>query len=587
VGDGSPGGLGSQTTFRVLGELTVLVGGRRTAPPQGNLARLLGTLLLSPGDPVGEKRLLELTWGPDRGSRHALQCAISRLRTWLIEIGNGDGRAARLLRLGQAYQLRIDAEHVDIGRFWSHVRCGRLATDPATRVHHLWSALGEWRGAILGGYATELEEDPVVRLAERTRVESACELADLALRQPRPAQAQVLGALLDVADQAPYDEALHARVVRLLYSCGRRAEAVREAERVRARLAEDLGLDPSQELRTAHAHALKEPETAPRPAELPPDTVDFTGRRAELRGIVDWLTPALPPSLTNATRIAAITGMPGVGKSALAIHAAHRLAPLYADGWLYADLKARTGTPEDPATVLDRFLRALGVRHGHKDTSLAERESTFRTLIATRTILVVLDDAASAEQVRPLLPGVSLSGVLVTSRRYLSGVAGARLIDLDVLAPDEATALLRTVANRKDVTLRLAGEIANACDHLPLAVRIAGVRLSTRPLLRPRELATALRDECRRLDELAVGDLTIRSVLDSSYRCLDEAAQRTLCALGATDAEDITADRYSRPQLEALVDARLLDTLGGGRYRLRDLVRLYAAETAQQHVRAR
>jgi len=564
-------------TFSVLGELTVLVDGLETAPPNGNLARLLGALLLSPGDPVSEKRLLELTWGPDKGSRHALQCAISRLRTWL------DGLDVGVLRLGQAYQLPVDADRVDIGRFWAHVRCGRRSTDPASRLQHLCSALGEWRGAVLGGHVAELTGDPVVRLVERTRVESACELADLALRLRRPAH--VLGALLDVADHAPYDEALHARVVRLLYSCGRRAEAVREAERVRARLAEDLGLDPSQELRTAHAYALRETAIVPTPAELPPDIVDFTGRRGPLKSIVDWLTPPLLPNPMNATRIAAVTGVPGVGKSALAVHAAHRLAPLYPDGWLYADLRGTTGVPADPAAVLDRFLRALGVRNLARDTSLAERESTYRTLMAARTMLVVLDDAAHAEQVRPLLPGISASGVLVTSRRHLSGIAGARLLDLDVLTPDDAVALLHAVAMRADLTPRLASEIATLCDRLPLAVRIAGLRLSTRPSLRPRELTAALRDECRRLDELTIGDLSIRSAFESSYRGLDEAGRQTLRALGATD-EEVPADRYASARLEALVDAKLLDPIGGGRFRVRGLVRLYARELRRPPLRA-
>ncbi|GAA0342969.1 tetratricopeptide repeat protein [Actinoallomurus spadix] len=333
---------------------------------------------------------------------------------------------------------------------------------------------------------------------------------------------------------------------------------------------------------------------APRPAELPPDAGDFSGRDAPVRE----LTRLLIDEEAKAVVISSIAGMAGVGKTTLAVHVAHGVENVFPDGRLYVDLRAYD-TPLDPADVLARFLRSLGVDGQKIPDTLDERAALYRSLLASRRVLVLLDNAADESQVRPLLPGTPTCAVLLTSRRRLAGLEGVHHMDLEVFASGPAVELLGRIAGAERVGAEpdAALEIAALCGGLPLAVRICGARLRTRPHWRLTDLTRRLRDERSRLDELAVGDLAVRAGLALSYAGLDADARRLFRLLGLLDAPDFAswvadallgvAPGQAERGLDQLLDARLLDvrSVDGPaiRYRFHDLVRVYARELAERH----
>jgi DNA-binding SARP family transcriptional activator len=586
--------------FRVLGELAVRSGDADLPLPGRTGQAVLGVLLLTPGAAVADERLLDLAWGPEKGSRRALQCTVSRVRAWL---DRHTGAACRLERTASSYRLHVPERSVDLIRFQVYARPGGAGEHPASQFARLSAALDEWRGPVLGGRPEWLSVDPVVRAIEQARVDCGCRLADLALRLGRTAEA--VPRLADLAAAAPYDEPVQARLVRLLHAIGRHAEAVRQVARVRRRFADDLGVAPSAEVHDAHVAGLRGAGPAvPVPAQLPPDVPDFTGRHQELQAITDVvLAGAERRGGSNGRRrsgavpVVAIAGMGGIGKSALAVHAAHRLAAAFDGGQLYADLRGGGEQPADPAEVVGWFLGALGVDGSARPLSIEERVALYRSRTAGRRVLVVVDNAVDERQVRPLIPGSAGCAVLVTSRATLIGLAGARLLELGLLPPADAVSLLGRVAGRGRLTGDpAAGEIVRLCDHLPLAVRIAGSRLAARPGWSLARLAAALHDEDRRLDNLAADDVAIRASLEVSYRGLAPAHRRAFRLLALLDAHDFpawaadaalaTPPKVAEAYLESLVAAKLVtvsgeDAAGQLRYGFPDLVRLYARECAR------
>jgi DNA-binding SARP family transcriptional activator len=567
--------------FLILGEFVILVGGRPVSLPGPSVRALLSAVLLTPGDVVGEDRLLELAWGPGKGTRRALQCAANRLREWLHRTaGPGFG----LGHTGSGYRLTVPDEAVDLVRFRRLSGAGAATGDPELRLGRLRAALDEWRGPVLGGRPDWLTADPFVRAVEQARIDCAGALADAAIRLGRPDDA--VAAVRRVAEAAPYDEPLQARLVRLLSTSGRSAEALRHVENVRRLLADELGTAPSRDLRVAHAVALQRDDRhSPVPQQLPPDVADFTGRDEPVRAITDRVLCGPGPS---APLVFGINGPAGAGTSTLAVHVAHRLAPVFVDGQLYADLRG----PASPGEVLDRFLRALGVAGAAVPGPVEDRIALYRSRTAGCRLLVVLDNAADEDQVRPLVPGAAGCAVLVAGRIVLTGLAGARPVPLGPLAPAEAVALLGKVSGRDGLAADPAcSVIAQRCGHLPLAVRVAGVRLATRPMLSPSRLADLLGDEDRRLDELAVrGGLATRPSLAAHYGELSEADRTALRRLALLRTASFpprvaaalldTSVRAATELLEALVDARLVDTCGAG-YGLPELVAVHARERAR------
>jgi tetratricopeptide (TPR) repeat protein/transcriptional regulator with XRE-family HTH domain len=340
------------------------------------------------------------------------------------------------------------------------------------------------------------------------------------------------------------------------------------------------------------------------PFQLPPDVTDFTGRDELVAGLCGLLAAAPSRSaLPDGVAVATIAGRAGAGKTALAVHVGHRLRGVFPDGQLYVQLAGAHPQPLDPGEVLGRFLRALGVDGALVPGGVQERAGLFRARTAHRRLLVVLDDAASEAQVRPLLPSGPGCRVLVTSRRPLVALEGARLVDLDGFDLEQALELLARIIGLDRVAAEPAAAraIVNWCGRLPLAVRIAGARLLARPRWPLVHLAGRLGDERRRLDELAVGDLEVRASVALTYQGLDRRQRRAFCRLGLLEASDFSAWAaaalldlellQAEELLEALVDARLLeaegrDQTGQLRYRFHDLIGLFARECAVEEPEA-
>ncbi|MFD0633448.1 NB-ARC domain-containing protein [Catenulispora yoronensis] len=324
------------------------------------------------------------------------------------------------------------------------------------------------------------------------------------------------------------------------------------------------------------------------PAQLPADVADFTGREAWSRRLVGLLGPS------DAVHVVVLSGIGGVGKSTLAVHAAHLAAAKFPDGQLFAGLRGTDRDSAEPGAVLGGFLRALGVDPGAVPDTLAERAALFRTVLAGRRVLIVLDDVRDAEQIRPLLPGVSGSAVVATSRSRLTGVPGARLLELGAFDAGEALGLFRAVAGDE----RIAGSegavrrVVAECGYLPLAVRILASRLAARPRWSAETLEERLRDETRRLDELRAGDLAVEATFRLGYEQLRPEQARAFRLLAVPDGPDfgvgaaaalLCRDEEAAEELaEELVDLCLVESPSPGRYRLHELLRMFARRVGDE-----
>ncbi|SFM87875.1 DNA-binding transcriptional activator of the SARP family [Pseudonocardia ammonioxydans] len=597
--------------YLLLGPLEARDGERRLVLPSGKVADLLAVLLVHVGQVVPRDRLVDLLWNgaPPRTAGAQLHSLISQLRRAL------GTDAAMLVTRPSGYLLDVDPADVDVGRFTELSREGRAqlaAGQAGAAADTLRAALALWRGSPLAGTgAAELvrtvvpgwEEDRLAVLEDRVD-------ADLASGRHGDLVAELDA---EVAGH-PLRERLRGQLMLALYRSGRRADALAVYARGRRVLAEELGLDPGPALQDLHGAMLTDdPGLSPAPAEapvgvpavpaqLPADIADFTGRAKQVDRIRDLIVDRLDTS--PAVVVAAIAGKAGVGKTTLAVHVAHQLRSRFPDGQLYVDLRGAEADPRDPADVLAQFVRALSARGATVPEQLDERAALYRSLVAGRRLLLVLDNAAAESQVRPLLPGDAGCAVLVTSRTPLSGLAGAVRVDLDVLEPDQSLQLLSRLVSpeRVDGEPQAAEQIVRWCGRLPLAIRVVGARLATRPHWTLARMAELLSDEHRRLDELAVGDLEVRASLALSCAGLDPAARRAFRLLGVLDVPDfapwvvaalLDVPRERADQLiEQLLDAQLLELAGpvGGeqaRYRFHDLIRVYAREVAAAEEPAR
>jgi DNA-binding SARP family transcriptional activator len=593
--------------FRILGPLEV----SRTGGPVRIASRrqrtVLATLLLDAGRTVPVERLTRAVWGersPDTARTQIHHC-VSLLRRRLDAPDLIGTRAA-------GYVVAATADHLDALAF---ERCCRTATllaaqgRPETAADELRRGLALWRGPALAELDSPLVAAAAHRLDDR-RLAAWEQLAELELTLGR--EHTLVVDLPGVLAEAPMRERLAELLMIALYRCGRQAEALETYQRVRSALVDSQALEPGAGLRELQRRVLtgdptlhgtraapdpvpaprgpRPPEPAPRgasgPAQLPPVPSDFTGREEPLERITAALCGP-----RSALPVVAISGLPGVGKSTLALRAADLVRPHFPDGQLHVDLAGARPDAMEPLAALGRCLRALGVPDAAQPESLDERAAAFRDRLADRRVLVVLDDAGSAGQVRPLLPGAATCAVLVTGRQRLTGLAGATHVPLEIFTPAEAAGLLTRVvgAARADAEPDAVEELGRLCGHLPLAVRIAAARLASRPGWRLSRMVAMLRDEVARLDELAAGDLQVRASLTVAYEALPPAA-RTLFRLAALlDAPRLpvfaVAAVLDRPYreaealLERLVDASLLEPVDG-RYRFHDLIRLFGRERA-------
>lgn len=577
--------------------------------PPGRRA-VLGLLALAGGEAMAKRELVDALWAdqPPRSAVNVLQTHVKHLRR-LLEPGRPSRSGSRVLpHTGGGYALDPDAADVDL---W-HVR--RLVAqaneahhdgDPARFAALLGEALRSWRGRPLADVPALARHPKVVALVAERR-ELLARYGDAMIAAG--AAADVLPDLAEAAAEQPLDEAAHARLIRAYHAVGRRAEAFRVYHDIRERLVEELGVDPGPELLAAHSALLHDDATAPaaepRPAlrvprQLPAAPHGFTGRTAEL-SVLDGLLPGRGRS-GGAVPIAAISGTAGVGKTALAVHWAHRVRDRFPDGQLYANLRGHAhGPPATPIEVLAQFLSALGVPAERVPVDLDTASALYRTLMTDRRTLVLLDNVAGPEQIRPLLPAGPGCLVVVTGRDRMAGLVaahGARQLTLDVLSPEEAVELLARVLGPERVRAEreAAGEFAKLCVHLPLALRIAAANLADQPWSGLEDHVAELRAG-NLLAALAVqGDeqTAVRTAFDLSCAALPAEARRLFRLLSLVPGADVgteavaalagTAPEEASRLLDRLAGAHLVEHHAPGRYRFHDLLRRYAAEQAERH----
>ncbi|GAA0925716.1 AfsR/SARP family transcriptional regulator [Nonomuraea longicatena] len=527
--------------------------------PQQRL--VLAALALAQGRTLSRAQLADVLWGaaePPRSAVGVIRTHVSRLRAVL-------GHAS-VVSAGDGYALGPAA--TDVADFDAHAADGRLR-----------EALDLWQGEALAGLPGEYAAGRRVWLAERRTTVLESLLED---EVGRGRHAECLAELTALRAEHPLRERLTGLLMRALHAAGRRSEAAGVYADTRRLLDERLGVEPSRALSETYreivaADPVRAPEARrPVPAQLPAAITDFTGRAA----LVEELTRALRPGAALA--ISALSGLGGIGKTALAVHVAHRVRADFPDGQLFTDLRGAGPDPADPAEVLAAFVRALGVEE--VPDGPAERSALFRSLLAERRVLLLLDNAADAAQLGPLLPGAASCAVLTTSRVRPTGLAGARQFALDVLDPGEALDLLTAIVGRDRVEAEreAAQRLVTACGRLPLAVRIAAARLAARPSWTVSLLVERLADERRRLAELRVGDLALESVFALSYDQISPAQARAFRLLALPDGPDLSAPAATcligpeaEERCEELVDLGLAESPAPGRYRMHDLLRVF------------
>ncbi|MED7954017.1 AfsR/SARP family transcriptional regulator [Streptomyces sp. BE20] len=596
--------------FRILGPLEVWTDdGRRARTEGAKQERMLGTLLLNAGAVVPVARLVDAVWGdePPATAHRQVRNLAGLLRRKLAAAQDGP---PVLLTDGPGYRIAPNGHQVDALTFAHRVSVARRLAEhgePAAAVEEFRSALGLWRGPVLDGLSGSLVAAGSVALNElRLTAWENCLDLEAELGRHR----QTVPELTALVAEHPLRDRLVTQLVRALHRAGRQADGLAAYRRFARQLADELGLDPGPELQLLHQELLKDgpapaarpPRTrqqVPRPAQLPPALATFVGRRAELGALDGLADPAGSAGSVGAAGIGVVTGGAGTGKTALAVHWAHQVRERFPDGQLHVNLRGFAfGPPLAPGEALARFLRALGTDRERIPGTVDESAALYRSLLADRRVLVLLDNARNAEQVRPLLPGSAGSLALVTGRDGLAGLTacdGARRLVLDVLPQPDAVELLARItgADRTRAEPRAAAELAAACGHLPLALGIAAGRLAERPHRTLVEHAAELRDAEDRFTALQIdGDATsaVRVAFDLSYRALQPAAQRLFRLLGLAPGNCVStaaaaalsgaATAATRPVLEHLAAAHLLNPAGPDRYRLHDLLRCYAAERA-------
>ncbi|HEY6794442.1 MAG TPA: AfsR/SARP family transcriptional regulator [Kineosporiaceae bacterium] len=599
--------------FRILGCLQVWDGDRLIEIAADKQKAVLAVLLLRAGQTVPVHELENQLWGdaPPGKAKNTLQAYIYRLRQ-LLKFDSDSALVTEPL----GYRIMLPDGALDLYRFEELTARGRGAIKDG-RAHEgyvdLQAALDLWRGpAFADVSATALHAD--VQRLEDMRIAVAEDAAEAALASGR--QATMVPRLETLVAAHPYRERLWALLMVALCGTGRQADALAAYGRVRAMLRKELGVEPGPQLRQlqrdilsgrpvgktgeADAFWIAGPVAAspiaeytgglsPRKAaELPRDISTFVGRRDELAEVCGWFAEERPG------RVGMINGSAGVGKTTLAVHAAHRLAASFPDGQFYANLHGDDGAAPQPAEVLRRWLPMLGVSELPRCGE--ELAALFRSALATRRVLVVVDGAVGLGHVSPLLPGVGASAALVTATCGLTMIDGSAHLTLNVPDDDEALDLLRRTAgpHRVDAELMSARTIVHLCENLPLAIRIVAARLAARPELPLKGMADQLSDDQRRLEELAFGGLTLRDRIQAGYdRLLSADAQKVFRVLGRVPLVDSAGVgvpalaghigvRLSRVRaaLEALADVHLLRVGRDGRYRMSTLVRLVAAELA-------
>ncbi|MFG2095310.1 BTAD domain-containing putative transcriptional regulator [Streptomyces sp. NPDC048612] len=604
--DHSPGQGRERLRFSVLGPVRAWRGHAPLAAGSPQQRALLAALLLRGGRTATAPELVDALWGdePPHAALAALRTYASRLRKAL-----GDDAAALVSESG-GYAIRsvdghpLDLDHDHAEQYAAEAEKAKTVGDRGRARELLDAALALWDGEPLAGLPGPYADTQRTRLDEwrLTLLEMRLEL-DLEVG----CHAEAVSELTALTAAHPLRERLRELLMLALYRSGRQAEALAVYTDTRQLLDEELGVEPRASLAELQQRILRaDPELdAPvlvtfdadpagpaivRPQQLPATVADFTGRAAFVSELGDQLATAEG----SVMAVSALTGIGGVGKTTLAVHVAHTARDHFPDGQLYVDLQGAGHTPSEPVAVLGAFLRALGTPDASIPDGLAERSALYRSTLAGRRVLALLDNARDASQVRPLLPGTEGCAALITSRARMNDLAGAHLIDLDVMSPEEALSLFTRIVGEERVTSerKAAMAVVGACGFLPLAIRIAASRLAARRTWTVSILASKLADERRRLDELRAGDLAVKATFELGYGQLEPQQARAFRLLGLADGPDISltaaaamldldADE-AEELLESLVDTSLLESAAPGRYRYHDLVRLYARACAER-----
>ncbi|MGW2077858.1 BTAD domain-containing putative transcriptional regulator [Streptomyces sp. NPDC001939] len=590
--------------FSVLGPVRAWRGDELLTTGSPQQRALLAALLLREGRTATAAELIDALWGDEPPSQAlaAVRTYASRLRKILdpgVLVSESGGYAIRsvsgdALDLAAAEALRSDAEKA------------RGAGDLCKARELVNRALALWDGEPLANIPGPYAETQRARL-EEWRLGLLESRLDMDLEQG--CHADAVSELTALTAAHPLRERLRELLMLALYRSGRQAEALAVYADTRRLLADELGVDPRHGLAELQQRILQadpalaepstpttEPSAAPlRPAQLPATVPDFTGRASFVTELRDILASASSPDGEGQVMaVSAVAGIGGVGKTTLAVHVAHAARPSFPDGQLYVDLQGAGPRAAEPETVLGSFLRALGTADSAIPDSLEERSALYRSTLDGRRVLILLDNARDAAQVRPLLPGTEGCAALITGRVRMVDLVGAHLVDLDVMSPEEALQLFTKIVGAERVASEreAALDVAAACGFLPLAIRIAASRLAARRTWTVSVLAAKLADERRRLDELQAGDLAVKATFELGYGQLEPAQARAFRLLGLADGPDISLAaaaavldlpvESTEDLLESLVDTSLLESAAPGRYRYHDLVRLYARACAER-----
>lgn len=607
--------------FRVLGAIEIYDGNRHVPLCAAKQLAVLATGLLEANTVVAAPRFIDAVWAddPPLSASALLQTYISALRRLFKQYGGSQIVQTR----APGYFFHITPGQLDLHRFEALAAAGRAAAEVsqhAQAARDLQAALALWHGPALDGMNSPILANAAVRLDEmrldvlEQRVEQ-----DIHLGRLEPLAAELGG----LVRSHPLRERFRAQQMVTLYRLGRQADALQAYDDGRRMLSGELGVDPSPDLQRLHQAILRAEDhllcgsAVPRrdrtplgppprdatvvpPSQLPPTVADLSGRDDEMAAI----SALLSSSRVDHPTVCVIEGRAGSGKTALAVTAAQAHKTLFPDGQLFANLRgADPAKATPPADVLAAFLRSLGVAPALLPEESDERSALFRSLISGRRVLILLDDAASASQIQPLLPGHASAAVIVTSRKSMPGLRPQLPLYCDVLSLSESVTMLGALVgdDRLAVEPDAGAEIAALCGGMPLALRIAGARLAARRSWPLAVLAARLRDEQRRLDELVAGDLEVRATLALTCQAISPSAQAAFHFLGVlaplefspwllaaiADVPIARAEHLS----EQFADAHLIEPAGCTadgtvRYRIHDLVRLYARERAAQHLPA-
>jgi DNA-binding SARP family transcriptional activator/Tfp pilus assembly protein PilF len=581
--------------FRLLGPLEVYENGVPLSMGGRRQRAVLAALLLRANDTATVGYLASAVWEtPPVAPESNIRTYVAGLRQRL------SGGSSRLRTAPGGYQLEVQPGELDMDTFSQLAERGSRALrqgDFTTAAAQLVRALSLWNGPPLA----ELTPGPVLQ-AEMARLEDLRlavveQHAQACIELGRPETAvEQLRALLT---EYPLREELWAQLMLALAQCGRRAEALDVFTRARRHLVSELGIEPGDQLRQVHQRLLAdepEPDTSEVTAlrQLPMDIAEFTGRVPELHRLHSLLRDSV---VQSAVAVVTIDGMAGVGKTRLAVHAAHQLveAGQFDEIQLWTDLRGfdPEHSPTDPATVLESFLRMLGVPGDQIPHGLDDRAALYRDRLAGRKALILLDNAVGEEQIRPLLPGVAGSLVMITSRRRLTELDGAYPLSLDVLSNGEAIDLLHRVTGDERIVAAPedAAQVAQLCGRLPIALALAARRLRSRPMWTTRELAVRMASSPDRLAQLSPQRQGVRTMFGLSYQALPLQRRRMFRLLGLHPGKDFTAGSAAAllgttPELaelvlETLLDEHLLHETTIGRYEFHDLLRSYARGRAE------